>query len=682
MRRFQGGKRALTGACVVGLVASLVMPTIAVASTVPDKNETVYVQTDATGAVTEVTSDVLLSNGDHEESLSDRTRLTDIEPQDEDQSFAASQDGTLVWSTGGKQVSYRGTSDEKPPVEVLVSYQLDGRQVAPEELAGATGHLLMHVDYLNSSSSWRSVAGKERLVSTPFACVTLVSFDTDLVSNVEVTNGSVMEDKGGCVVVGYAVPGLEKSLGDSIDDLDLDLPTYVEIEADVTDFALDPIRTIVTAEPFEDLDASSLEGEGTGDSASALKDAMNQLVSGSGTLTDSLGQLAKGGSALSGGAAALREALGMLPSGLSELKAGASTLSQRLSEASSVAGELSQGATGLSGAATQSLQGIGEAAGSVAQATSSVSTLQDAADGLQLDSVSEDVAAAAGLASDASQVLDGAREALDQAGQGVEAQKTQVKEGLLDARDALGAILSDESLELTDAQREALADQVAAVQDQLDTSLSELEALDVETPQAVLDAQATLAEDAEGLAEHAASIEKARVDVSSLTTLAKDALADLAGASQALERSQGAVAMVAEGSQGMASGLAGMAEGLGAAQAGADALAGGLDAVAAKAPAAVQGIGELQSGIDKLTSGATAVAQGSGTLTSGLATFRDEGVTKVVDALTELDDSLEGVSGSIESISDAAAGYDTFSGKVDGQTGSVRFIYQTESIGK
>ncbi|MBQ9007644.1 MAG: hypothetical protein IJ092_14930 [Atopobiaceae bacterium] len=679
MLSYIGRKRAWGAVVTAGLVASLVLPTTAIASTgTPDKTETVYVQTDASGLVSEVKADVLLSNNAQTDTLTDRTRLGDIEPQDEDQTFTLAQDGSLVWTTGGKQVSYRGTSSERPPVDVLMSYTLDGTRVTPEELAGASGHLVMRMDYANSSSSHQTVAGKERVVSTPFVCVSLVSFDADLAKNVKVTNGSIMEDKGGCAVVGYAVPGLERSLGSDIEGLDLDLPTYVEIEADVTDFALDPVRTFVTAELFEDLDASKLKENGTDGSASALTDAMDQIISGSGSLSDALGQIAKGSSALNGGATALKVALGILPSGLSELSTGANTLSEKLAEASAVAGEMSRGATGLSDAAALSLQGLDGAAASVGQATSSVAGLQETVDSLKLDDVSADVAAAAESAGEARDALATACDALDQAGQAAGEQKAQVVEGLQAANTVLGALLEDESLELTDEQRAALG----SARDQVDASLADLEAMDLSTHEAMQEAQTTLSESAEDLATQAKDIDEVSVDLSSVSTKSQEALASLDIAAQAIEGSQGGVAAVAEGTKGLATGLSGMSEGLTAAHDGASQLAGGIEAVATKAPAAVQGIGELQSGIDKLANGATAAAQGSTTLTSALSTFKNEGITKVVDALAELDDSLDDVSGSIEALGDAATQYDTFSGKADGQTGSVRFIYQTESIGK
>ena len=358
------------------LATSCLAPIPVYAATSPDKTETVHVQTDATGAVSEVTVEVLLANGAKAKTVPDRTNLTDIKPSD-NKTFTDTGDGSLMWDADGKQVSYKGTSNSTLPVEVKLSYQLDGVEVTPSELAGATGHLKLRVDYRNTSSSQRDIAGKTRTLYTPFVCVTLVTLDGEVARNVTVTNGSVMEDKGGCAVVGYAMPGLKESLDLDIDELDLDLPTYVEIEADVTDFELDSIYTMVTAELFEDLDASDLKDRDTDEGADALRDAMSQLIDGSSSLTDALNQIAQGGGALSTGADALREALGMLPGGLAELKAGAQTLSDRLGEASGVTESLAQASSGIAAAATQASQGLGAASGSIAQAEQSVSDLSE-----------------------------------------------------------------------------------------------------------------------------------------------------------------------------------------------------------------------------------------------------------------------------------------------------------------
>lgn len=139
---------------------SCLVPIPVYAATSPDKTETVHVQTDAAGAVSEVTVEVLLANGAKASMVPDRTNLTDIKPSDEDKTFIDSGDGSLIWTADGKQVFNKGVSNEKLPVEIKLSFQLDGVDVSPSKFAGATGHLKLRVDYRNTSSSSVTLQGR------------------------------------------------------------------------------------------------------------------------------------------------------------------------------------------------------------------------------------------------------------------------------------------------------------------------------------------------------------------------------------------------------------------------------------------------------------------------------------------------------------------------------------------
>ncbi|MFR0791020.1 MAG: hypothetical protein ACLSHW_10705 [Lachnospiraceae bacterium] len=66
----------------------------------------------------------------------------------------------------------------------------------------------------------------------------------DHASDIKVKNGKVMDIDGQKLVVGYACPGLTKSLKLTTYEPteDIDIPEYVEVTADVTDFSLDFTR--------------------------------------------------------------------------------------------------------------------------------------------------------------------------------------------------------------------------------------------------------------------------------------------------------------------------------------------------------------------------------------------------------------------------------------------------------
>ena len=80
------------------------------------KEETVYVMTDANGAVDEVVVSNWLKNANGDKSLTDTTNLKDIVNVKGDESFKDNGDGTVTWDAEGQDIYYQGTPTEKVPV--------------------------------------------------------------------------------------------------------------------------------------------------------------------------------------------------------------------------------------------------------------------------------------------------------------------------------------------------------------------------------------------------------------------------------------------------------------------------------------------------------------------------------------------------------------------------------------
>lgn len=653
--------------------------TNAAVPTPSSKSETVHVSTDATGFVTGITVEDVLLNADASPELLDHTTLADIVPDDEDLSFTTNPDGVLTWAANGTDVYYEGTSTTAPPVTVRVGYTLDGVPMAPQDLAGATGHLTIRVDYENNTSLVCTIDGKDEVIHTPFVCLTAAILDDEVFHNVSVENGKLVDDKGGFAVIGYAAPGLRQSL-DPDGEADLDIPEYLQIEADVSDLVLDPLYTIVTPELFGELDTSDLDlgdfdelDDGTGE----LRDAMTALVDGSGTLRDALWQVADGSSKLGGGARALCDALSPLPDGLSQLKDGAQSLADRLGEASGVVGSLKDGADGIADATDGARQLVDGANGAVGTATSLVGDLRQRVDEATfldaraaMDDASATAGAAVGAATTAQSLIEGV------SGQVAE-QRDNATADLEAAQGALDAFLADEGVVLTDEQRAALE----ATRDQLATAHADVSAIDA-TPSAELEAQtAALSEAATALSADAGRIEAASSTLDPVVADADGALEALAGASEAAGTASGTLDATTQGARALGEGIDGVATGLSAASEGAGTLADGIGAVSEAAPQAIEGIDALVQGSDQLTLALNATADGSEQLTNGLATFNDEGITELADALDDFKSDLDGTSDRLDALRTAAADYDTFAGKADGIDGTVRFIYKTERIG-
>lgn len=273
------------------------------------KSETVYVFQKADGSVKNQTVSNSLTNGNGAQLLQDQTDLTDIENVEGDQEFTQSSEGT-VWDAKGGDISYRGTTTKEAPVDIKVSYQLDGHDVTPDEISGKTGHVKIHIAYTNNSK--QTVDGQT--VYTPFLAMTGLILDNDNFTNVTTDNAKVIDDGDRHLIAGYALPGLKESLG--LDDsIDLDIPSSVDIEADATDFSLDSMLTLVSSDFFGDVDIDNLNAGNIQDQLNQMQDAMNQLIDGGATLTDGLQQL-------NTGAASLKDGANQLAGGSSQLEAG------------------------------------------------------------------------------------------------------------------------------------------------------------------------------------------------------------------------------------------------------------------------------------------------------------------------------------------------------------------------
>ena len=174
-----------------------------------EKEETVYVFTDASGNQKSMTVSSWLKNTTGADKLYDNSILQNIENVKGDESFTQNGD-ILTWNAAGNDIYYQGTTDKEPPVTQKITYYLDGKEIAPDDLAGKSGKVRIHIDYKNSE--------KYDEVFVPFTTMTGIIFSNDNVKNVEVDNGSVISEGKNTVVVGMAFPGLSDSLQGAKDD--------------------------------------------------------------------------------------------------------------------------------------------------------------------------------------------------------------------------------------------------------------------------------------------------------------------------------------------------------------------------------------------------------------------------------------------------------------------------------
>lgn len=338
-------------------IADKLMDSVSLKDNDADKDESVYLISDANGNVNKTIVVDHLKNKDKKDTLEDASNLSDIENVKGKEKFTQSGD-KLTWQAGGKDIYYQGTATEEPPVTQKVTYYLDGKEISPEDLAGKSGKVKIRFDYTNTTSYTETVNGEKQTVSVPFAAVTGLVLG-DGFENIEVTNGKAEVSDSSSVVLGYALPGLKDSLGIKDGDLDSDvnIPEYMEMTADVKNFSLPAAMTfVVNASDYvstDGIDTSDLD-----DMINDLKDASTQLQDGSKTLAEGTDTLADGLSTLQSKLGTFASGVGTLKSGLKTYTDGVSTLSGGLNKLNSNVPTLSNGITTLNSSAKSLNDGV------------------------------------------------------------------------------------------------------------------------------------------------------------------------------------------------------------------------------------------------------------------------------------------------------------------------------------
>ena len=381
-------KRGLTTSLAVGMSVMMGAVPVFAAGTSSDadavyKEETVYVNADATGTIDEVTvSNWLKNSGSVSGSLTDASTLKDIKNVKGDETFKASGD-TLTWKTDGEDIYYQGTTDQDLPVSVKLTYYLDGKEIKPADLKGKSGHLKIQVDYTNKEKKTVSVDGKQEEVYTPFVMMTGMILPNETFSNVTIDNGKVISDGSKNIVVGFGMPGMKDSLNlDESKTEDLTIPESLCVEADVTDFTMSSTFTVALTDLLDDIDFDNIvDVDSLQDSLDELEDAALELVSGSNTLADGAGTLADGVNSYTEGADTLNDAIqkylgsnGELSGSVTEYVNGVNKVVKGVQDYTDGTNALADGVTAYIGGEQQ----LAEGAAKLSQLSSGLKTVQGA----------------------------------------------------------------------------------------------------------------------------------------------------------------------------------------------------------------------------------------------------------------------------------------------------------------
>ena len=677
------------------------------------KDETVYVLAGADGTVQKIIVSDWIKNAMAADSLEDKTELSDIENIKGDESFTLGGDNSCVWDAQGNDIYYQGNIEKELPVQMSVCYTLDGQAIAPEALAGQSGHVTIRFDYQNMQYEEVLLDGKTEKIYVPFTMLTGMLLDTEVFRNVTISNGKLINDGDRIAVVGIAFPGLQEDL--AISKEKLDIPDYVEISADVENFEMGMTMTLATTELFGAIDSDKLDLHELSDAMAELTDAMDQLMDGSSQLYDGLctlleksGDLVSGINKLAEGAAQLKAGAESLDSGAAQLQAGAAQLSSGLNTLNANSGSLNGGARQvfsslLSMANTQ----LSEAGLSVPALT--IDNYASVLDGViaslddtavyqaALEQVTATVNANRGMIEEkvtetvqaqveaevSAQVTAAVQETVTQA---VHENEAQFRAAVI--QQALGMTVEEykaaiEAGLVTQEQQDAVNAAVeAAMQAEIDARMQR------EEIQAQINAvtQQTVGEQMQSDEIQALIASNTELQVQQAISEAMSSDAVQAQLSAAAEGAKSVIALKSSldsynafylGLITYTSGVSSAAAGANELKTGADALKAGTSELSAGAAELLRGIQTMKDSAPALVDGITQLRDGSMELSDGLKQFNEEGIQKLIEAV---DGDLDGLSNRIRVTADVAKHYTSFSGISEDMDGDVKFIYKTDSI--
>lgn len=671
------------------------------------KEESVYVKADASGNVKKTTVSEWLKNPE-KGTISDTSELKDIKNVKGDETFETGSNNNVSWKSEGNDIYYQGTIDKELPVDVKVSYKLDGKSISPKDLKGKSGKVEIQFSYDNKSKQTVNVNGEDVEMYTPFTMVSAMMLSSDEYSNVSVENGKLISDGDKNIVVGVAFPGLANDLNLKDLDMDIDIPETVTITADVKDATVGTSITMASAELMNEFGLDDIDSfDDLQDSIDDLEDATNQLVDGSkeaadgskeladgaGTLNDGAGTLASGAGTLADGVNTLNEKSGTLVSGVNTLASGVGTYTAGVASIAKNSQLISDNMQSLQGGvnkleeqiAAQATQGLGEIKTNINNAKTGVDQINSAI----TTSLGEGKPGVQGILSNASQALTGADVTIDQNDVNVTVNSVSLKNS-----ESVNKIIEDSAL--SDDEKNALKNAINSAITKDNMNIEYKVELNENGNSKLNSAQQKIAT-ANGLVITANGALSQLSDSMNTISGGLSALAGENGIGQLeaafakngsvdqgfAQLGQG-VSELAAGTQALADGAAELNKnsaplmaGVTSLKDGGSQLASGVSQLASGANQVADGAGILAGGTQTLLDGANTLADGNQTLADGMQEYKEEAIDKLTDLFNG---DISGVTDRIDAMTNLAKEYKSFAGISDGVSGTTKFIIETEGI--
>ena len=313
-------KKVIAATLSVLLIGSLTVP--AFAETTPsEKEEVIYIMTDASGKVTDMEAVNIFAGGD----ITDYGDYSDVKVLNTTDQIT--QDGNkITLSSDAEKIYYQGTMKTTVmPWNISIKYFLDGKEYSADNIAGKSGALEIRFSVSKNESCKGSFYDDYALQAS-------FTLDTNLCRNIS-ASGATIANVGSDKQLTYTIlPG--KGINTSI-------------TADVTDFemesaAINGVRLnmdvdVDDAELMDKVDEITSAISSTNDGASEVRDGMGNLYNATGTLNDKVSELNSGVGALANGAADLYSGLSSITASNDSLTGAAYTAYEGICNAATAA---------------------------------------------------------------------------------------------------------------------------------------------------------------------------------------------------------------------------------------------------------------------------------------------------------------------------------------------------------
>ncbi len=247
------------------------------------KDETVYSNLNKDGSNFKTVVVNHLYNGEDEE-MQDITKLKDILNINGKEKFTLNNEN-LSWQNKCNEIFYQGTIEKDLPITTEITYYLNGEKIEESKLKNKKGNIKIEIKFTNTDSHNVYVNGKSQTLYTPFVVTLGTVMQNKNISNLEISNGKILNTGSKNFVVGLSSPGLYESLDlEELKDLD-----KITISYDTKSYKSNTFYIVATPKLMDttDLDVFNKLDE-VYSSVDSLQSNMNQIEDGSNKILDEL----------------------------------------------------------------------------------------------------------------------------------------------------------------------------------------------------------------------------------------------------------------------------------------------------------------------------------------------------------------------------------------------------------